>query len=86
MGVLVKWQEGLVGEKRHSVFHDNRHDYNAPLIEAPAMAQEQFDYDNQRQIDDAVLLQPAMLAFVIRDLKDRVKELEDRINDNRGNR
>lgn len=56
--------------------HDARFDYNAPPVEAPAMSQEQLDYDNQRQIDDAVLLNPAMLAFVIRDLKDRVEALE----------
>lgn len=81
MSDIIKWQDGLVGERRHTVFHDDRHDYNAPYVVAPAMAQDQFDYDNQRMIDDAVMLQPAMLAWVISDLRARVKELEDKLNE-----
>lgn len=43
------------------------------------MEQDQFEYDNQRMIDDAVLLQPAMLAHVIQDLRLRVKQLEEKL-------
>lgn len=57
--------------------HDGDKPYNPPAVEAPAMSQEQLEYDNQRQIEDAALLNPTMLAFVISDLKARVKALED---------
>lgn len=81
MNALVQWQDGLYGEQRTDIApHDGRHEYNAPVITAPAMDQSQFDYDNQRLIDDAVLLNPAMLAFVISDLRARVKELEERLS------
>lgn len=78
MNALVQWQGGLYGEQRTDIApHDGRHDYNAPVITAPAMDQKQFDYDNQRLIEDAVLLTPPMLAWAVSDLRKRVKELED---------
>jgi hypothetical protein len=60
--------------------HDARFEYNPPRVKAPAMDQAQFDYDNQRLIEDAVLLNPAMMAFVLQDLRQRVKELEERFS------
>lgn len=59
--------------------YDARQSYNPARVEAPAMEQDQFEYDNQRMIDDAVLLQPAMLAHVIQDLRLRVKQLEEKL-------
>jgi hypothetical protein len=81
VSALVEWQSGLCGFQRMDIApHDDRQEYNPPIVTAPAMSQDQFEYDNQRQIDDAVLLEPAMLAFVIQDLRTRVKELEERFS------
>lgn len=81
--VTVNWIDRTAIGRPQS--HDGDKPYNPPAVLAPAMSQEQLDYDNQRQIEDAIMLQPTMLAFVISDLKHRVKALEEQLNDNRTN-
>lgn len=50
-----------------------------PDVKHPAITQEQFDYDNNRQIADAVLENPTMLAFMVRHLSERMELAEGKI-------
>lgn len=69
------WPQG-----NHSVFHDNRHEYNPPMVTAPAMSQDQFEYDNEMDKELLRMSNPLILAREVWMLRERVKELE---NDNR---
>lgn len=61
--------------------HDERFSYNPPAIIAPAMDQSQFDYDNQKEVEANFLANPSIAAHVIMELRDRILELERRLND-----
>ncbi len=52
---------------------------NLPDIERPAMAQDQFDYDNDRLVKDQVWENIPMLAFAVRNLSERLSHLEGKI-------
>jgi len=60
--------------------YDDRFAYNPPRLDAPAISQEQFDYDNQRDIEAALLANPVVMAHTIMMVKDRLSRLEDKIN------
>ncbi len=84
MNALSPWlDKSAIGR---AIKHDPRFEYNPPAPAAPAMSDEQFEYDNQRQINEAVLTNPTMLAHVIMNLRERIELLEGIIDDNRSNR
>lgn len=82
MNWLVEWQDGLVARTDNvSVFHDNRQEYNPPRVIAPAMSQDQFEFDNEMDKELLRLSNPLVLAREVWLLRERVKELEnDRSN------
>jgi hypothetical protein len=60
--------------------HDDRFEYNPPKVERPAMSDEQFAFDNQREIEAGLLANPIVMAHMVMLLRDRVDELERKID------
>lgn len=59
--------------------HDTRPEvaaFNPPRVEAPAMSDDQFAYDNQREIEVGFIANPHVMARLLMDLRERVTELE----------
>lgn len=81
-GLLQVWQPGVTGILSNQAPHDDRFAHNAPAIIAPAISQDQFDFDNEMDKELLRLSNPLVLAREVWLLRERVKELEnDRSND-----
>lgn len=63
------------------VKHDDRHGYNPPAVIAPAIDQEQFNYDMNREVELAVLSNPGVMAHRItvqaQQIADQAKRLDE---------
>lgn len=73
-GELVSWIDRAVTRR---INHDYEKPYNPPPVEAPAMSDEQFQFDNEMEKEVSRLSNPVLVAHAIIDLRQRVKELED---------
>lgn len=70
------------------VKHDSKHAYNPPAVFAPAISQAQFEYDEQRDMEVALLANPTHLAFKMQEeqaekqrLVERIERLERLLNE-----
>jgi hypothetical protein len=64
--------------------HDYRYSHNPPPLVSPAMEQEQFEYDNQREIEASLLAVPQVMAQHFLLLRDRVEFLEAQLASMKG--
>lgn len=64
--------------------YDNRHSYNPPAVERPAMDDKQFWFDEQREIEANLLANPIVMAHTVAELKLRVAALEREIENGNG--
>lgn len=74
MNALVNWIDRGVTRQ---VKHDFDTPHNPAPVTAPAMSDEQFEFDNEMEKELVRLSNPVIVAQAIYDLRQRVKELED---------
>jgi hypothetical protein len=61
--------------------HDERFTYNPPAVPRPAMDEDQFWYDEQRDIEVALLANPAHLAHAFMRQRDELKLLREELDE-----
>ena len=58
--------------------YDDRFWFNPPKVERPAIDDAQFVYDLQREVEASVVTNPVVMAHLLIELRDKIRDLETR--------